>query len=204
MANPQHFRDRERPDPIELLLQVFPGDVLHDQVGDREVLHGVDVDHIFVADRGGGPRLAEELLAVPRARGQGLADHLDGDQPVQLPVERLHDGPEAPRAQDLKHFVMRQAAERAGLLGWRKKVEWGLLLFLAALVGDRRDRLGRSPGRRGDALPGARQRPHSALRIGRLRGGATDHELAGDVLFGGRQGNRDQAGGAEAMGGVVP
>ena len=34
-ADPEHVRDLQRPGPIELLLQGFSGDVLHDQVGDR-------------------------------------------------------------------------------------------------------------------------------------------------------------------------
>ena len=74
VANPNDVLDLERPDPIELLLQGFPGDVLHDQVRDREIVHGVDVDHVLVADRGGGPRLAEEPLAGRRGRAQGPGD----------------------------------------------------------------------------------------------------------------------------------
>ena len=63
---------------------------------------------------------------APRAR----AIDLDRDQPVQLLVERLHDGPEAPLAEDLKHFVMPDAAERAGLVGRLEEVERGFVLFL--------------------------------------------------------------------------
>ena len=135
----------QRPGRVELLLQRSPGDVLHDQVGDGLVLDGVDGDHILVADGRGRPRLAEEPLAGRRGRGQERRHELDGDEPVQLLVERLDHGPEAAVAQDLQHLVMRQPAQRAGLLRWLQEAQ-GALDIVAALVVERLDHAGPRPG----------------------------------------------------------
>ena len=63
LADAQHVQQLQRPGRVELLLQGSPGDVLHDQIGDRLVLDGVDGDDVLVADGRGRPRLAQEPLA---------------------------------------------------------------------------------------------------------------------------------------------
>ena len=114
--------DLERPGPVELLLQGLAGDVLHDQVGDRLLLDGVDADDVLVADGGGGAGLAEEPLARRRGGGQLRGHHLDGDHAVQLLVERLARrcrsrpgrGPRAPRS------APSRPSEPGFSDGWRK------------------------------------------------------------------------------------
>ena len=96
----------ERPGLVELLLQGSPGDVLHDQVGVRGVLDGVDRDQVFVTNGGGRPCLAEEPLAGGRGRGQARFQDLDGHDPAQLLVERFQDDTEAPLAEHLHDLVM--------------------------------------------------------------------------------------------------
>ncbi len=71
-AQAQHFRDVQRPGPVELLLQGLAGDVLHDQIGQRLLLDGVNGDDILVANGGGGAGLANEALAPARWRQAAL------------------------------------------------------------------------------------------------------------------------------------
>ena len=139
-ADPQHVRQLERPGRVELLLQGSPGDVLHDQVGDRLLLDGVDGDDVLVADGRGRPRLAQEPLAGRRGRGQERGHELDGDEPMQLLVERLHHDPEAAVPEHLQHLVMRQPAQRAGLVRRLQEAQ-GILHIVAALVAERRQQL---------------------------------------------------------------
>ena len=60
----------ERAGPVELLLQGLAGDVLHDQIGDRLLLDGVDGDDVLMADGGEGAGLAQEALAGGGGGGQ--------------------------------------------------------------------------------------------------------------------------------------
>src|SRR5262249_38477531 len=80
-------------------------------------------DHVVVADGGGRPGLPHEPLPGGGAGGQGGVEDLEGDDPVQLVVERPQDDPEPAAADDLQHLVVPQPAERARLGGRRQEVE---------------------------------------------------------------------------------
>jgi hypothetical protein len=116
-ADARHLRHLQRPEPVELLLQRLAGDVLHNEVGGRLLLDGVDVHDVLVADGGGGAGLAQEALAGRRGGGQLRGHDLDGDHPVQPLVERLQHDAEAALAEHLQHLVVAQPAQRAGLAG---------------------------------------------------------------------------------------
>ncbi len=141
LADAEHVHQHQGTGRVDLLLQRSPGDILHDQIGDGLVLDGVDGDHILVANGRRRPRLAHEALAGHRGRGQERRHELDGDEPMQLLVERPDHGPEAAVAQDLQHLVMRQPAQRAGPLRWLQDAQ-GALDIVAALLIEGLDRAG--------------------------------------------------------------
>src|SRR5262245_35839411 len=89
-----------------IFLQGAAGDVLHDQVGDRLLLDGVDLHDVLVADPGGRAGLAEEPLAGGWSGRQLGGHHLDGNDAVQGLVEGAEHGAEAPLAQYLQYLVV--------------------------------------------------------------------------------------------------
>ena len=118
----------ERALLVELVLQRDAVDELHHEVRRlRVLLDGVDGDDVLIVDGGGGPGLADEALAGRAVGGVGRRQHLDGDDAVQLLVERLEHDAEAALADDLEHLVMAEPAEVAGLGG---------RLQIHAIVGD--------------------------------------------------------------------
>ena len=62
-ADAQHVHQLQRTGRIQLLLQGSTGDALHDQIGDRLALDGVDGDDVRVANGRGRPRSRDESLA---------------------------------------------------------------------------------------------------------------------------------------------
>ena len=75
---------RQRPGPVEPVLEGLAGDELHDQVRQRLLLlDRVDGDDVLVADRGRGPGLADEPLAGGGAGRQLRGQHLDRDDPLR-------------------------------------------------------------------------------------------------------------------------
>ena len=130
-----HF---ERAGLLVPLLQGRARDVLHDQVGQRLLLDGIDPDDVAVPDAGGGAGLAQESL--PRRRGgrQPRVEHLEGHDAVQRLVEGPHHDAEAAPAEDLQHLVMAQSAQRPRPRGRLEEFEPQRLLVLRPFLGLRR------------------------------------------------------------------
>src|SRR5262249_42102993 len=106
-ADAQHLPQRHRPTAVELLLERWSIDELHDQVGDWAlVFDGVDSDDVLVADGGRRPSLADEALPG-RAGGRQLwGQDFDGNDAMQLVVESPQYDAHAAPADDLQHLVM--------------------------------------------------------------------------------------------------
>ncbi len=120
----QDLLQRQLPGAVELLLQRGAVDELHDQVGHRAgILDSVDVDDVVLGDGGGGPRLAREALPRHAARRQLGSQRLDGNDPVQLGVERPEHHPHGASSDDFQGLVTGQAAEGARLLGRGQEVQ---------------------------------------------------------------------------------
>ena len=88
---------------------------------DRLFLNGVNSDNIFVANRRTGTSFPHE--SSPRwGRGrQFRRHHFDGNNPLQLLVERLHDNPETASAKRLQNVEMPQR-QRPRIPGKRQKL----------------------------------------------------------------------------------
>ena len=136
-ADAQDLFDRERPVPVESLLQRHAGDVLHDQVRQAvRLLDRVDGDDVLVAHRGGGPGLALEALSGFLVRGPLRRQHLDRRHALQGRVERLEDHAHAAATDHAQHFVRPQTAKVFGPGRWTQ------------------ERKGRDRGRPGRVQPG--------------------------------------------------
>jgi hypothetical protein len=156
-ADAQDGLDVERPVAVELCLERFAHDELHDQIGmAAELVHGVDGDDVVVRDGGGGGGLAEEASARQVVPGEGGGQELDGDDPVEPPVERLVYDAHAGAADRLDHLVGAQKADDARPVARGEEIEGDDVgVGRRDLLGSARRRVpgraGRGTGRRGAA-----------------------------------------------------
>lgn len=104
-ANAKNLQRGQGTILIDLLLQRLAADVLHDQVGSRLFIDGVDGDDVLVPDGGGGAGFTEEALPGRPLRHQLRGEHLHRHHPVQLLVESTEDRAEPPLPQHLQKVV---------------------------------------------------------------------------------------------------
>jgi hypothetical protein len=77
----------------------------------------MDGDDAVVLHSGCRPRLAHEALPGRAVAGQRGREHLDGDDAMELFIERPEHHPHPSGAEYLQHLVVPQPAARAGLGG---------------------------------------------------------------------------------------
>ena len=97
-ADAQDLFQLQRAALIDAFLKRDAVDIFHDQVGQAiDLIDAVDVDDVFIADGGGGPRLAQKSLAS-RARTRHVQRHyLDGHHACSSSSNALRTTPMPPR-----------------------------------------------------------------------------------------------------------
>ena len=117
-----HLPNRKRTLGPDAVLESDAADEFHHQEGNGAILvHGVDVDDVFVADGGGGLGLAGKPPAGGAHGRQRRGQQLDRDHPPQLGVVGLEHHPHPAAPDHSENLVVVQPADRTLLLRRRQQ-----------------------------------------------------------------------------------
>jgi len=127
-ADAKNLFDRKRADPLDLLLQRLPVDVLHHQVGcGGSLFDCVDADHVRVAHRRSGLGFAEESLSGRRVQSKFRTEDFNSYHPIELGIMGPQHHAHSPPADYVDHLVRPKPSQPAGHVARFEKVEHDLI-----------------------------------------------------------------------------
>ena len=108
---------------VQSLLQRLTRNELHDQVGQRLFLDGVNLHDVLMPHRCRRSSFSQEPLPRGCRRRQVRSQQLHGDHAMQIGVQSSQNDTESAGPEKLQHLVMPDPSQRAGPIGRGEQVE---------------------------------------------------------------------------------